>query len=136
MCPFERAHLYPLDKSLLVQLLGRRVFLFFAFWGTSILFSRVAALACIPSKRTILNCTVQLHFIFFFDVYPEIEDSRDLRNDSLKTWIQSSISKVQCFRIFPDWHWTLCNHLLLFIMEGSSLWGPSWLKYVLFFFFK
>ena len=31
MCPFERAHLYPLDKCLLVQLLGRRVVLFFCF---------------------------------------------------------------------------------------------------------
>ena len=31
MCPFETAHLYPLDKYLVVQLLGHRVVLFFNF---------------------------------------------------------------------------------------------------------
>ena len=31
MCPFETAHLYPVDKCLVVELLGRRVVLFFIF---------------------------------------------------------------------------------------------------------
>ena len=31
MCPFETAHLYPLDKCLVVQLLGHRVILFLVF---------------------------------------------------------------------------------------------------------
>ena len=31
MCPFETAQLYPLDKCLVVQLLGRRVVLFLVF---------------------------------------------------------------------------------------------------------
>ena len=31
MCLFETAHLYPLDKYLIVQLLGRRVILFLVF---------------------------------------------------------------------------------------------------------
>ena len=31
MCPFETAHLYPVDKCLVVQLLGHRVVLFFVF---------------------------------------------------------------------------------------------------------
>ena len=31
MCPFETAHLYPLDKCLVVRLLGRRVVLFLVF---------------------------------------------------------------------------------------------------------
>ena len=31
MCPFETAHLYPLDKCLVVQLLDRRVVLFLVF---------------------------------------------------------------------------------------------------------
>ena len=48
MCPFKTAHLYPVDKCLVVQLLGRRVVLFLVFGGTSMLFSRVAAPACIP----------------------------------------------------------------------------------------
>ena len=38
MCPFESAFLYPLDRYLVVQLLGRRVVLFLIFWGASILF--------------------------------------------------------------------------------------------------
>ena len=50
MCPFKTAHLYPLDKCLVVQLLGRRVALVLVFGGTSILFSRVAALVCIPTS--------------------------------------------------------------------------------------
>ena len=39
MCLFETAYLYPLDKYLVVQLLGHRVVLFWIFWGASILFS-------------------------------------------------------------------------------------------------
>ena len=31
MCPLETAHLYPLDKYIVVQLLGRRVVLFLVF---------------------------------------------------------------------------------------------------------
>ena len=31
MCPFETAHLYPLDKCLVVQLLGHKVVLFLVF---------------------------------------------------------------------------------------------------------
>ena len=31
MCPFETAHLYPVDKYLVVPLLGRRVVLFLVF---------------------------------------------------------------------------------------------------------
>ena len=50
MCPFKTAHLYPVDKCLVVQLLGR-VVLFLVFWGTSILFSRVAAPTCIPTNN-------------------------------------------------------------------------------------
>ena len=38
MCPFKPAFLYPLDKFLVVQLLGHRVVLFLIFWGTSTLF--------------------------------------------------------------------------------------------------
>ena len=49
MCLFETEHLNPLDKYLVVQLLGHRVVLFLIFWGTSILFSRVAAPVCIPT---------------------------------------------------------------------------------------
>ena len=51
VCSFETAHLYPVDKCLVVQLLGHRVVLFLVFWGTSILFSRVAAPACIPTNN-------------------------------------------------------------------------------------
>ena len=50
MCPFETTYLYPLDKYLVVQLLGRRVVLFLIFWGSTILFSRVAAPVCIPTS--------------------------------------------------------------------------------------
>ena len=50
MCPFKTPHLYPMDKYLVVQLLGRRVVLFLVFWGTSKLFSRVAAPACIATN--------------------------------------------------------------------------------------
>ena len=35
MSPFELAFLYPLDKYLVVQLLGHRVIIFLIFWGTS-----------------------------------------------------------------------------------------------------
>ena len=52
MCPFETAHLYPLDKYLVVQFLGRKVVLFLIFWGTSILFSRMAAPVCISEVQT------------------------------------------------------------------------------------
>ena len=51
MCPFKTVLLYPLDKYLIVQLLGRRVVLVLIFWGTFILFSRVAAPVCIPTSR-------------------------------------------------------------------------------------
>ena len=47
MCPLETAYLYPLDKYLVVQLLGRRVVLFLIFWGISILLPRVAVPVCI-----------------------------------------------------------------------------------------
>lgn len=70
-----------------------------------------------------------------FNVYPEFEGSRSLRNDSLKCWILSSTSKVECFRIFSDWHWIECSHLSLYIMEGSGLWGPSVTKIGFFFLF-
>ena len=50
MCPFKSVFLYSLDKYLVVQLLGCRVVHFLTFWGTSILFSRVAALVCIPTN--------------------------------------------------------------------------------------
>ena len=43
MHPFKTAYVYPLDKYLVVQLLGRRVVLFLVFCRTSMLFSRVAA---------------------------------------------------------------------------------------------
>ena len=78
--------------------------------------------------RTILNWVWLNQISESFSVYPEFEDSRSLRNDSLKSWIQSSTTKVECLRIFPDWHWIEYSPLELFIMEGSSLWGPSWLK--------
>ena len=48
MCHFELVFLYPLDKYLVVQLLGRKVVLFLIFWGTTTLFSRLAAPVCIP----------------------------------------------------------------------------------------
>ena len=51
MCPFETAHLYPLDKYIVVQLLGCKVVLFLVFGGTTILFLRVAAPACIPTNN-------------------------------------------------------------------------------------
>ena len=54
MCPFETAPLYPVDKCLVVRLLGRRVVLFLVVWGTSILFSKVAAPACIPMLKECL----------------------------------------------------------------------------------
>ena len=50
MCPFESVFLNPLDKYLIVQLLGHRVILFLTFGGTSILFSRMAAPVCIPTN--------------------------------------------------------------------------------------
>ena len=49
-CTPSKQHLYPLDKYLVVQLWGRRVVLFLFFWETSILFSRVAVPACIPTS--------------------------------------------------------------------------------------
>ena len=55
MCPFETAHLYPLDKYL-VLLLGRRVVLFLILLGTSVLFSRVAAPVCIPTSSAKRSC--------------------------------------------------------------------------------
>ena len=48
MCPFETAHLYLVDKCLVVQLLGRSVVIFLVFWETSILFSRVADQLAFP----------------------------------------------------------------------------------------
>ena len=50
MCSFKSVFLYPLDKYLAVWLLGCRIILFLAFWGTSILFSRVAVAVCIPTS--------------------------------------------------------------------------------------
>ena len=50
MCPYASALLYPLGRFLAVLLLGHRVVLFLIFWGTSILFSRVATPVCIPSN--------------------------------------------------------------------------------------
>ena len=50
MCPFESQFLYPLDKYLVVHLLGDKVVPFFTFWENSILFSRVATSACIPTN--------------------------------------------------------------------------------------
>ena len=47
----ERAHLCPLDRYVVVQLLGHKIVLLLICWGTSILFSRVAALACIPTNN-------------------------------------------------------------------------------------
>ena len=52
MCPFETAHLHPMDKYLVVPLLGHRVVLFLIFSGASILFSTVAAPVCIPTSIT------------------------------------------------------------------------------------
>ena len=49
-CPYASALLYPLGKLLAVLLLGHRVGLFLIFWGTSTLFSREAALFCIPTN--------------------------------------------------------------------------------------
>ena len=49
-CPFRSLHLYLWGKSLVVQLLGHWIALFSTFWGTSILFSRVAIPACIPTN--------------------------------------------------------------------------------------
>ena len=51
MCPNESALLYPLDKFLVGLLLGCGVDLFLIFWGTSTLFTRVAAPVCIPTNR-------------------------------------------------------------------------------------
>ena len=50
MCPLKTAHLYPLDKYLVVQLLGCRVVLFFILWGTCLLVSRVTVPVCIPAS--------------------------------------------------------------------------------------
>ena len=50
MYPLELVFLYPLGKYLGVQLLDHRVVQFLAFGGTSILFSRVAAPACISTN--------------------------------------------------------------------------------------
>ena len=50
MCLYDSALLYPLDKLPVLLLLGHRVVLFVIFWGTSILFSRVAAPVCIPTN--------------------------------------------------------------------------------------
>lgn len=71
--------------------------------------------------RNIFNCSVT--FQNFLNVYLEFEESR-----SLKSWIQSRRSKVDCFRIFVSQHWIECSHLLFYIMEGNSIWRPSWLK--------
>ena len=48
--PFELVFLRSLSKYLVVQLLGCRAGLFLIFWGKSILFSRVAAPACIATN--------------------------------------------------------------------------------------
>ena len=49
-CPYASVLLYPLGKFLAVLLLGHRVVLFLIFWGTSTLFSRVAASVCLPTN--------------------------------------------------------------------------------------
>ena len=51
MCPFGTAFLYLLGKFPVVQLLDHRVVLFLTSWGTSRLFSRVAAQVCIPTNN-------------------------------------------------------------------------------------
>ena len=58
--PFETAHLYPLDKYLVVQLLGHKVVLFLIFSETSIPFSRVAVPICTPtsSAKEILSLRI------------------------------------------------------------------------------
>lgn len=81
-----------------------------------------------PKWEPFLTGYGSVTFQNLFNVYSEFEDSRSLRNDSLKSWIRSNSSKVECFRILPDWHYIECSHLLLFIMESNSLWGPSWQK--------
>ena len=48
--PYALVLLYPMGKFLAVLLLGHRVDLFLIFWGTSTLFSRVAARVCIPTN--------------------------------------------------------------------------------------
>ena len=51
MCPYESALLYPLDKLLVVPLLGHRVVLFLILGGICTLFSRVAVPVGIPTKE-------------------------------------------------------------------------------------
>ena len=50
-CAPLKQHIYILDKYIVVQLLGCRRVLFSISWGTSILFSRVAAPACIATNN-------------------------------------------------------------------------------------
>ena len=66
MYSFESIFLHPLCKNLVVQLLDHRVVLFWTFWGTSILFSRMAFLPTVQegspfstsSLTPVVSCVV------------------------------------------------------------------------------
>ena len=86
MCPFETAHLYPVDKCLVVQLLGHRVVLFLVFWGTSLLFSRVAAPACIPMQCLFL-CKVPYPQVSRIRMGPSLGDHYSAYHTLAVSWV-------------------------------------------------
>ena len=115
MCPFKAAHLYPVDKYLVVQLLGHRVVLFLIFWGTSILFSE------------------WLHQFAFSPAVQKRSSSSTSLPTSVVAWVVNVSHSVRCEVVshcgfdlyFPDdeWCWAFfhlsAGHLDVFFGEVS-----------------
>ena len=125
--PFKIAHLYHLDKYLVVQLLGCRVVLFFILWGTYLLVSRVTVPVCIPtsSARVPLSPLPRQHLslpellvlailtgvrcyliVFLICTSMMLSDVEHFFLFHLAIWVSSLESVCSCLGSFL--HWITC----------------------------